>query len=115
MSDMYYDYDPCYDCDEPEDSNHVDRVIDYNFIASILTDRGLPWLTRTIHALQYSSSFHPTWNIVGLSEGSDAHLLANIARDHGWGWVHAQIILIQGMKFRLSLTPQLPQIDVEPF
>ncbi len=109
---MYYDYDPCYDCDEPEDYDHVDRVIDYNFIASILTDRGLPWLTRTIHYLKYSSFPLST---MCLSEGSDANLIFNIAKDYGWNWVDAQIILIQNTQFRLSLVPQLPRIDVEPF
>jgi hypothetical protein len=120
MSDLYYDYEIDYDFAEQDyfedfEAEKVDRVFDYNFIASILTDRGLPWLTRTIHYLKYSSSFHPTWNIVGLSEGSDTHFISNIARDHGWGWVDAQIILIQGIKFRLSLFSQQLPIDVEPF
>lgn len=112
MSDLYYDYDPCYDCDEPEDYDHVDKVIDYNFIASIMTDRGLAWLTKTIHLLKFSSFPLST---MSLSEGSDANLIFNISKDHGWGWVDAQLILLQGIQFRLSLVPHQPQIDVEPF
>lgn len=110
---MYYDYDPCYDCDCPENYDHtVDESFDTFYIASILDQNGLSWMTRIIHSLKYSQSQS---HLLSFAEACDASMLSNIGRDHGWSWVDAQIILIQGIKFRLSLFPQQLPIDVEPF